>query len=154
MHIPWSSGSMRPFIYLLSTSKTNIVTRFSNSILFTFVIRHFKILAPLLSSSCQCPTEHYALWNTTPYGTLCPMSVQNFNNVSHYNNHVTYQTVTNEEGKLQYVKYNKHKNRTTLATRPIHMDNHLDIGISVNSNCVDTRWQYTFTHQQYIQHRN
>jgi hypothetical protein len=57
-HIPWSSGSTRPSINLLSNSKTNTVTRFSNSILFTFVIKHFKILTPFFSSSCQCPLEH------------------------------------------------------------------------------------------------
>jgi len=107
MHIPWSSGSKRSSVYLLSTSKTNIVTRFSNSILFTFVIKHFKIITSFLSS----------YWNTvsTP-----------FNKVSHYNNHVTYQAITSVQGKLKYVKYNKHKHRrTTLAPRPIHTDNHL-----------------------------
>jgi hypothetical protein len=58
MYIPWFPGSTRPSVYLLSTSKTNIVNRFSNSILFTLVIRHFKILTPFLSISCQCPMEH------------------------------------------------------------------------------------------------
>jgi hypothetical protein len=29
-----------------------------------------------------------------------------------------------------------------------------DIDIFVNCNWVDTRWQYTFTHKQYIEHHN
>jgi hypothetical protein len=30
----------------------------------------------------------------------------------------------------------------------------IDIDIFVNSNWVDTRWQYTFTHKQYREHHN
>jgi hypothetical protein len=30
----------------------------------------------------------------------------------------------------------------------------IDIDIFVNCNWVDTRWQYTFTHKQYIEHHN
>jgi hypothetical protein len=30
----------------------------------------------------------------------------------------------------------------------------VDIDIFVNCNWVDTRWQYTFTHKQYIEHHN
>jgi hypothetical protein len=29
----------------------------------------------------------------------------------------------------------------------------IDIDIFVNCNWVDTRWQYTFTHKQYIEHQ-
>jgi hypothetical protein len=29
-----------------------------------------------------------------------------------------------------------------------------DIDIFVNCNWVDTRWQYTFTHKQYVEHHN
>jgi hypothetical protein len=32
--------------------------------------------------------------------------------------------------------------------------NDIDIDIFVNCNWVDTRWQYTFTHKQYIEHHN
>jgi hypothetical protein len=31
---------------------------------------------------------------------------------------------------------------------------YIDIDISVNCNWVHTRWQYTFTHKQYIEHHN
>jgi hypothetical protein len=30
----------------------------------------------------------------------------------------------------------------------------IDIDIFVNCSWVDTRWQYTFTHKQYIEHHN
>jgi hypothetical protein len=30
----------------------------------------------------------------------------------------------------------------------------IDIDIFVNCNWVDARWQYTFTHKQYIEHHN
>jgi hypothetical protein len=30
----------------------------------------------------------------------------------------------------------------------------IDIDMFVNSNWVDTRWQYTFTHKQYKEHHN
>jgi hypothetical protein len=33
-------------------------------------------------------------------------------------------------------------------------DNDIDIDTFVNCNWVDTRWQYTFTHKQYIEHHN
>jgi hypothetical protein len=36
----------------------------------------------------------------------------------------------------------------------IHSKDGIDIDISVNCNRVDTRWQYTFTHKQYIEHHN
>jgi hypothetical protein len=44
---------------------------------------------------------------------------------------------------------------------PMHSDNFhfnfidiIDIDMFVNCNWVDTRWQYTFTHKQYIEHHN
>jgi hypothetical protein len=43
-----------------------------------------------------------------------------------------------------------------LGLRPRgHWDrHHIDIDIFVNCNWVDTRWQYTFTHKQYIEQHN
>jgi hypothetical protein len=31
---------------------------------------------------------------------------------------------------------------------------YIDIDVFVNCNWVDTRWQYTFTHKQYVEHHS
>jgi hypothetical protein len=44
---------------------------------------------------------------------------------------------------IQHVKYMR-----------LIIDIDIDIDIFVNCNWVDTRWQYTFTHKQYIERHN
>jgi hypothetical protein len=39
-----------------------------------------------------------------------------------------------------------------VRTESFHAD--IDIDIFVNCNWADTRWQYTFTHKQYLEHHN
>jgi hypothetical protein len=41
-----------------------------------------------------------------------------------------------------------------LQCEMYYIDNDIDIDIFVNCNWVDTRWQYTFTHKQYIEHHD
>jgi hypothetical protein len=64
-----------------------------------------------------------------------------------------YEWVLSHNYSIQFIKLEK-RNKTQIGKLKLLIYFDIDIDIFVNCNWVDTRWQYTFTHKQYIEHHN
>jgi CHASE2 domain-containing sensor protein len=68
------------------------------------------------------------------------------------------QALKDQGAQDKYIRIirNIHNNKYIKIKYKFEAQNFIDIDIDILVNCnwVDTRWQYTFTHKQYIENHN